>query len=149
MVKVADDQTGAFPALADRGDPVLVFDGDCGFCSSAARWAAREFHHGERAEAWQLVGSEFLDEHDLSLDDVTEAAWWVDGGGLKEGGHRAVGRALMAGRGLRRMVGVLALTPPFSWLAAGVYRMVVHWRHRLPPGGTPACKVDNPGSSDL
>jgi predicted DCC family thiol-disulfide oxidoreductase YuxK len=125
----------------DSEEAVLVFDGDCGFCTSAARWAAREFHHGERAEAWQLLGPVFLERHNLSLDDVTGAAWWVDGVGGRERGHRAVGRALMAGGGLRRVLGVFILFPPVSWLAAGVYRMVVRWRHLL-PGGTPACKAD-------
>ena len=125
---------------ADHPDSVLVFDGDCGFCTAAAEWAAREFRHGERTEAWQLLGPDFLDQHDLSLDDVSGAAWWVDGSGGRERGHRAIARALMAGGGLRRVLGALILVPPVSWLAAGVYRMVVRWRHLL-PGGTPACKV--------
>jgi len=125
---------------ADDGESVLVFDGDCGFCTSAAKWAARAFHHGERAEAWQLLGPDFLDQHHLSLDDVRDAAWWVDGSGDRERGHRAIGRALTAGGGLRRVLGAFVLVPPVSWLAAGVYRVVVRWRYLL-PGGTPACKV--------
>jgi hypothetical protein len=82
----------------------------------------------------------FLDQHRLSLDDVREAAWWVDGHGLRERGHRAVGKALLAGGGLRGAIGWLALTPPMSLVAAGIYRLVVRWRHLL-PGGIPACKT--------
>jgi predicted DCC family thiol-disulfide oxidoreductase YuxK len=119
---------------------VLVYDGDCGFCTMAAHWAARKFRHGERAEAWQFLGAEFLERHELSLEDVRQAAWWVDGRGLRERGHRAVGRALLASNGLRKVVGWLALTAPTSFAASGVYRLVVRWRYRL-PGGTPACKV--------
>ncbi|MGD0881133.1 MAG: NAD(P)H-binding protein [Acidimicrobiales bacterium] len=130
----------------DVGGSILVFDGDCGFCTTAATWAARQFHRGERAEAWQLLGPEILDRHDLSLDDVTEAAWWVDDSGRRERGYRAVGMALLAGGAPRRMVGRLVFVPPVSWLAAGVYRMVVRWRHRL-PGGTPACRFDATGTS--
>jgi predicted DCC family thiol-disulfide oxidoreductase YuxK len=122
------------------GDAVLVFDGDCGFCTTSATWAARKFRHGERAQAWQLLGKEFLDQHGMTLDDVQQAAWWVDGAG-RERGHRAVGRALQAGGGLRRVVGWFVLSPPSSLLAAGIYRLVVRWRYRL-PGGTPACKLD-------
>jgi predicted DCC family thiol-disulfide oxidoreductase YuxK len=121
-------------------DAVLVFDGDCSFCTTVARWSARRFRHGERAQAWQYLSTAFLEQHHLSVDDVRDAAWWVDGDGLRERGHRAVARALLAGGGVRWPVGWLAITPPTSWIAAGVYRFVVRWRYRL-PGGTPACKV--------
>jgi NADH dehydrogenase len=124
----------------DGHGAVLVYDGDCGFCTTVARWAARRFRHGERAEAWQFLGEDFLEEHRLSADDVLNAAWWVDGRGLRERGHRAVGRALLAGGGVRRVIGWSVLTPPTSWLAAGIYRLAVRWRYRL-PGRTPACKV--------
>ena len=107
----------------------------------AACWAARKFQHGARAEAWQFLGSDYLEQHDLTSEDVSQAAWWVDESGRRERGHRAGGRALEAGGGLRRVAGRLMLVPPVSWLAAGVYRLLVRWRYRL-PGGTPACKVD-------
>jgi predicted DCC family thiol-disulfide oxidoreductase YuxK len=118
----------------------LIFDGDCGFCTTCAYWAQRRFRHGERAEPWQLLGDGRLERFGLSEQDVKEAAWWVDGGGVRERGYRAVGRALVAGGGWRRAAGRLVLTPPVSWLAASVYRLVVRWRYRL-PGGTPACRV--------
>lgn len=121
------------------GDGVLVYDGDCGFCTASALWAARRFRRGERAMKWQLLDSGFLEDHGLSYDDVREAAWWVDDTGRRERGHRAAGRALQAGTGPRRVVGWFVLTPPSSWLAAGIYRAVVRFRHRL-PGGTD-CRV--------
>ncbi|HEV2361630.1 MAG TPA: DCC1-like thiol-disulfide oxidoreductase family protein [Acidimicrobiales bacterium] len=124
------------------GNPILVFDGDCGFCTTSARWAERGFHHGERAEAWQQLGEETLASFGLTIQDVERAAWWVDHAGLRERGHRAAGRALWAAGGLRRLAGAFVLTPPTSWVAAGVYRAVARWRYRL-PGGTPACRVDN------
>ena len=120
---------------------ILVFDGGCGFCTAAAKWAEKGFRHGERAESWQLLGEDFLEEHGLSLRDVQEASWWLAGDGPRERGHRAVGRALEAGDGLRRIVGWIVLTPPTSWIAAPLYRLVVRWRYRL-PGGTPACKIN-------
>ena len=129
-------------ARTGGGNPVLVFDGDCGFCTEAAKWAAREFRQGERAEAWQLLGSDVLDGYGLSLKDVSEAAWWVDDNGRRERGYRAIAMALLAGGRLRRAMGHLFLIPPVSWIAAGVYALVVRWRYRL-PGGTPACRIDS------
>jgi uncharacterized protein YbjT (DUF2867 family)/predicted DCC family thiol-disulfide oxidoreductase YuxK len=131
----------AIPSTAcDTGAPVLLFDGDCGFCTSAARWAEGGFRHGERAEPWQLLGDEMLDSFGLSVADVEQAAWWVDAAGTRERGHRAAGMALQAGGGWRQVLGWFVLTPPTSWLAAAVYRGVVRWRYRL-PGGTPACRL--------
>jgi predicted DCC family thiol-disulfide oxidoreductase YuxK len=124
----------------DDGVAVLVFDGDCGFCTTAATWAERRFRHGERAQAWQLIAPPVLTSMGLSLEDVGQAAWWVDADGTRARGHRAIGKALQAGGGGRRVVGWFVLTPPTSVLAAGVYRLVVRWRYRL-PGGTPACRV--------
>jgi predicted DCC family thiol-disulfide oxidoreductase YuxK len=118
----------------------LIFDGDCGFCTSAANWTSRRFHHGERAEAWQLLPTEMLERYGLTHHDLQEAAWWVDDTGLRKRGHLAVGRSLRANGGVWKVAGWLTLHPPTRWLASGVYRLVVRWRYRL-PGGTPACKV--------
>ncbi len=120
---------------------VLVYDGACRFCTTAALWAQMRFHRGERAEPWQALGSGTLDSFGLTRRDVEQAAWWVHPDGRRERGHRAVGRALQAGGGWRRVAGGFVLTPPTSWLGAGVYRLVVRWRHRL-PDGTPACHLD-------
>lgn len=124
---------------------ILIFDGDCGFCTSVSGWSARRFQHGERAQAWQLLDVGVLDHHGLSKPDVQDAAWWVDDSGLRERGHRAIGRALHADGGFWKFLSWFVLTPPTSWIAAGVYKVVVRWRYKL-PGGTPACRVANHGS---
>jgi predicted DCC family thiol-disulfide oxidoreductase YuxK len=127
------------PARAPQGS-TLIFDGDCGFCTTVARSTARRFRHGERAEAWQLLEEGELERHGLTLGDVTEAAWWVDDSGTRDRGHRAIGAALRADGGLWRLLSWIVLTPPTSFIAAASYRLVVRWRYKL-PGGTPACKV--------
>lgn len=126
---------------AAQSGSLLIFDGDCGFCTTVARWAARRFRHGERAEAWQLLDAGVLAHYGLSHSDVRDAAWWVDDRGLRERGHRAAGQALHADGGLLRIVSWFVLNPPTSWLAAVIYRVVVRWRYKL-PGGTPACNVE-------
>ncbi len=123
-----------------RTGSLLIFDGDCGFCTSVARWSARRFRHGEETEAWQLLDPKVLDQHELTLREVKDAAWWVDDSGLRERGHRAVGRALGAQGKHWRVVSWIVLNPPTSWLAASLYLLVARWRHRL-PGATPACRA--------
>jgi len=121
--------------------PLLVFDGACGFCTTAARWAAKGFDGPARAVPWQSLGDTGLRELGLSTLEAQQAAWWVDESSRLFRGHRAVGKALLAGHGGRRVAGRMVLTPPFSWAAAGLYRLVARPRRRL-PGGTPACRAD-------
>jgi NADH dehydrogenase len=125
----------------------LLFDGDCGFCTTAATAAAKGFQHGERAVPWRDAGDDFLAAHELSNQQVRDAAWWVDDTGRRERGHRAVGYALVAAGGFKARCGVMMLTPPLSWIAALAYRVVVRWRYKL-PGGTPACHVARSNSSN-
>jgi predicted DCC family thiol-disulfide oxidoreductase YuxK len=115
----------------------LLFDGDCGFCTSSADWLRRRTRAGVEVVPWQRVD---LDELGLTVEQVSGAAYWVDDAGENFRGHRAVGRALLrCGRGWK-IVGWLCLIPPASWVAAGVYRLAARYRYQL-PGGTPACRV--------
>jgi len=120
--------------------PLLVYDGDCSFCSSSARWIAARWQGPEQAVAWQRLSADQLERLGLTLDDVRCAAWWVDGGGRTSRGHVAIARALRAAPGWPSVVGRVLLVPPFRWLAAGAYPLIARWRHRL-PGGTPACRM--------
>ncbi|MBO0691648.1 MAG: DUF393 domain-containing protein [Acidimicrobiaceae bacterium] len=129
------------PATTDDAVPLLIYDGDCGFCTTTSRWAEKGFRNGEQIEAWQLLGEGALASLGLSVHDVEQAAWWVEADGSLERGHRAAGRALEAAGGWRRVVGTMMLVPPTTWLAAAVYRVVVRYRYRL-PGGSPACRID-------
>jgi len=119
--------------------PLLVFDGECGFCTSAANWARRGWRGPERAVPWQLMDTEELRAVGLTVELAQEAAWWVDPHGRLWRGHRAIGRSLTAGRGWRRAAGTIVLARPISPLAAYVYELVVRHRDRL-PGATPACR---------
>ncbi|MDA8379526.1 MAG: DCC1-like thiol-disulfide oxidoreductase family protein [Actinomycetota bacterium] len=133
------DAASPVAARPSRG-PLLIFDGDCRWCSAAAGYAARHLHHGERVVAWQSLGARGLSAVGLSREDASVAAWWVDGPESRHRGHKAVGKALVATGGWRRCAGALALVPPTSWIAAGAYRVIVRTRSRL-PGGTPACRA--------
>lgn len=116
---------------------MLLFDGDCAFCTTTAAWIGRRLPDDVLVTAWQFVD---LDELGLTEQDVTTAAYWVDAWGHAHRGHRAAAKALIAAGKGWPVLGVLGLFPPTSWVAAALYRWIADNRYRL-PGGTPACKV--------
>ena len=122
---------------------LLVYDGDCGFCTKSARWAGAALPADADVQPWQALD---LDELGLSERDVSEAAWWFDDAGAKHRGSRAIAGVLAASRGWRRLAGRLLSVPPLSWLAIPVYALVARYRYRL-PGATDACRVDGSPAS--
>jgi predicted DCC family thiol-disulfide oxidoreductase YuxK len=116
--------------------PMLVYDGDCSFCSRWAQWVAGRWRGPERAVAWQQLAAL---PAGLDAADVREAAWWIGADGSRSRGHLAIAYALRAAPGWPSLLGRVLLVPPFRWLARFSYPLVARWRHRL-PGGTPACR---------
>lgn len=118
----------------------LIYDGDCGFCTTAANWIVGRWpvQSGARAIPWQFVNSQVIEDSQLASEDLKRAAWWIEGD-LREQGSRAVGRALVEAGGLLAILGRSILVPPLSWIAPFGYKFVARHRYRL-PGATPACK---------
>jgi len=125
-----------------RGRPVLVFDGDCGFCTTSARFLHRWVVRDGSATVcpWQLLDLEALH---LTADQCRSAVQWVGEDGQVASGHLAVAAALRAGDPVWRPAGALLVAPGLSWLAARLYAWVAAHRDAL-PGGTPACRMDDP-----
>jgi len=119
------------------GRSVLVFDGDCGFCTSSARFLQRRVVRDgtTRIAPWQRLD---LDELGLTEDQCRAAVQWVGGDGQVASGHAAIAATLRAGHSVWRPVGALLVAPGFSWLAARLYSWISDHRYAL-PGGTPAC----------
>jgi predicted DCC family thiol-disulfide oxidoreductase YuxK len=128
------------------GRPLLVFDGDCGFCTKSAEWVSRDWRGRARAVPWQTLGEKGLAEIGLTIEQVTESAWWVDQLNQPVGGHRAIGESLRACRGWKRALGTAIVSPPLDWIGPAAYRLVARHRYRL-PGGTPACRAADPAPS--
>ncbi len=128
--------------MAGRKQPVLVYDGDCAFCTSCARALERI---GPDAEivAWQLTD---LAELGITEAQAIEAVQWVRVDGTVRSGHEAVAAVLSTAGWGWRAIGRVVLMPGISWLAAKVYRLVADNRRRL-PGGTPACAGSPAGGS--
>jgi predicted DCC family thiol-disulfide oxidoreductase YuxK len=116
---------------------VLVFDGDCGFCTASARFIERYVHPPARVVAWQRAD---LAEIGLTRAECVEAVQWVGADGRRGAGPVAVGYLLRAAPLGWKPLGWLLLLPPVRWLAWPVYRWIARHRHQL-PGGSPACAL--------
>lgn len=117
-----------------RERPVLVYDGDCAFCTSCVHILERI---GPDAEivAWQLTD---LAELGMTEEQAADAVRWVQIDGTVRSGHEAIAEVLSTAGRAWRIVGRLLMLPGASWLAAKAYRLVADNRYRL-PGGTPTC----------
>jgi predicted DCC family thiol-disulfide oxidoreductase YuxK len=119
----------------DVTEPVLVFDGDCAFCTSCALFAQRVLPGGVRWTPWQFAN---LDELGLTRQDATESVQWVAVDGSIAAGPVAVARLLRSSGGAWSLMGRVLEFRPVLALAWPIYRWVARNRHRM-PGGTPAC----------
>ena len=117
---------------------VLIFDGDCGFCTTTANFIERHSSTPIEIHPWQ-----FIDVSTYGLTEAQVAAkvyMVVDGQPFA--GHEAFAQILIVQRNiLLRAIGHTLMAPPFSWLARPGYFFIAKYRHKL-PGGTPACKID-------
>jgi predicted DCC family thiol-disulfide oxidoreductase YuxK len=126
-------------------NPVLLYDGDCAFCSSSVRYAERWFE----TSRWETVPFQFADLGALAEftgGQVTglraeHEVLWITPDRRVYGGAQAVARLLLrTRRPLWSALGGLMTLPPFAQAAAVGYRLVAANRQRL-PGGTPACAL--------
>lgn len=120
-------------SLADA--PVLVYDGDCAFCTRSVRFIERRIGRRPLIVAWQRTDLEALG---LTREMCETAVQWVGLDGEVSSGHRAVARTLIHGRSGWWVLGRFILLPGVSAVAAVVYRWVARNRHRM-PGGTAEC----------
>ena len=116
----------------------LVYDGDCGFCTTSAKWIERRLGDDVRVEMWQALDIESMG---LSTSDVSTAAYFVDPDGTLHRGHAGIGRSLEHMSPPFRAAGWAMQRPPISWAAQPVYRLVAKYRHKL-PGATDACRIN-------
>jgi len=129
------------------GRPVLVFDGDCGFCSTSARFARRWVDRRERY-AIRPYQQHDLPALGLTVEQCRASSWFVSPDGRAHGGAGSIAAALRCGAVGWRPLGLLLAAPGIRKLAEYGYRWVSANRFRL-PGGTAACRAPaagHPGS---
>ena len=119
---------------------VLIFDGDCGFCTTTANFIARHSSSPIAIHPWQFID---VSAYGLTEAQVSAKVYMVVDG-VPFAGHEAFAQILLLQRNwVLKTLGWLAMHPPISWLARPVYWLVAKYRHKL-PGGTPACKLEPP-----
>jgi predicted DCC family thiol-disulfide oxidoreductase YuxK len=123
-------------------DPVLVFDGDCAFCSSCVRLAERYLRQTLASGGWTAQPYQFTDLAAMGLTEERAACevLWVTPSGAVYGGAQAVAKLLLRSGGGWAYLGGLLRLAPVRPVAAAVYRLVARNRHRM-PGGTKACTL--------
>ncbi|WP_078888888.1 thiol-disulfide oxidoreductase DCC family protein [Streptomyces sclerotialus] len=120
-----------------RTRPVLVFDGDCSFCTSSVRFIERHLRPRCASIPWQRAP---LASFGVPRRRAEHEVLWVTPTNEVHGGAQAVAKLLMsAGKGWA-VLGATLTFPPMRWLARALYQLIAHNRHRL-PGGTPACAL--------
>ena len=124
-------------ATAPSVPATLIFDGDCGFCTSAANFVVKHSSYPIVAHAWQLTD---VSRFGLIEHQVAERVYFSVSG-QNYGGHLAFAYILFVqDNWFLKAAGWIMTVPPVCWLASLGYRLVARFRHRL-PGGTPACKL--------
>lgn len=115
----------------------FLFDGDCAFCSTSARFIERRIPTRATVVPWQYSDLAALG---VSQEACEEAVQWIAVDGTVTSGSRAIGRLLMDAGSFWRPLGWLLLVPPGSWIAPPIYRLIARNRDKL-PGGTAACAM--------
>jgi predicted DCC family thiol-disulfide oxidoreductase YuxK len=115
---------------------VFLYDGDCAFCSSCARWLRRWVPTTVTVLPWQFADAGALG---VTAAECDAAVQWIDGA-RRASGPAAIAALLRTShvgwRGVGRLLGTrvgLALTWP-------VYRWVARNRDRM-PGATATCAL--------
>ena len=117
---------------------VFLYDGDCAFCTSCARFIERHIPTATVVTPWQFADLEALG---VSQDEAEASVQWIDpraGRRLNASGPAAIARLLVDAGSYWRPLGWLLDRRPVRWIAGPAYRLIARNRHRL-PGGTAAC----------
>ncbi len=116
---------------------MLLYDGDCAFCTTCVQLLERRIRPDAEIVAWQFAD---LPRLGVGEEQASEALQWVGADGAVRSGHEAVAAMLGSSGGIWRGAGRALLLPGLSWIAAHAYRLIARNRQRL-PGGTPACQL--------
>ena len=116
---------------------IVIYDGDCAFCSSAARFAQRRVAPNLNYSPYQLTE---LAKHGISTEQARSSLKFVTDSNDVLSAHLAVSQIMRNGNKVWRLVGIISTLPIVRSLAALGYMVPAKYRHKL-PGGTATCKM--------
>ncbi|MFF5898057.1 thiol-disulfide oxidoreductase DCC family protein [Streptomyces argenteolus] len=117
--------------------PVLVYDGDCAFCTTSLTYLMRRLRPKCAITPWQFTD---LDALGISRRRAQHELLYVSPTGTVYGGAQAVAKLLLRAGGIWAWPGGLLTLPPVRWIAHGIYRIIAAHRDRM-PGGSPTCAM--------
>lgn len=122
---------------ASTEKPTLIFDGDCGFCTSVARHFEKRSFTPIGITPWQRTN---LATFGLTELEAREQVYLYRDGELFAGAECFAELMRIQGDPFHRLVAATMRAPGMRRLSAAGYRFVARNRHRF-PGGTPACEM--------
>lgn len=117
--------------------PVLIFDGDCGFCTTTANWIKKNSKVALEIAPYQWTE---LGQYGLTTEEATARVQVVVGDKVFAGHYCMSQLLLIQPNILLKLVGALMVLPGLDSISAKVYEWIAANRQKL-PGGTPACKL--------
>ena len=117
--------------------PVLIYDGDCAFCSSSVRFIERRIRRHPSCQPWQWLD---LGAYGVTREECELAVQFVDAEARVHSAERGIARILIHGGKGWALIGRVMLVPGIRHIAGIVYRWISKNRHRM-PGGTPQCSL--------
>ncbi|MET9595158.1 DUF393 domain-containing protein [Streptomyces sp. NPDC006516] len=117
--------------------PVVVYDGDCAFCTTSLTYLMRRLRPKCAVTPWQFTD---LDALGVSRRRAQHELLYVSPTGTVYGGAQAVAKLLLRAGGIWAWPGGMLTLPPVRWIAHGIYRIIATHRDRM-PGGSPACAM--------
>lgn len=117
----------------------VIYDGDCAFCSSAARFGKAKVAPNLEFLAYQQTD---LTKFDLTATECEKSLQYVADDHHIYSGASAVAEILISADFPYLLIGRVMNLPLINRLAQLGYNLIARNRHRL-PGGTPTCKIEN------
>src|SRR3954462_15901367 len=96
------------PVSRGRQAPTLVYDGDCGFCTTSIRFVQRRIRPTCTYVAWQFAD---LDSLGVTEQRAQREVLWITHQGRIHGGSRSVAKVLQSAGGGWSVLGGMLLTP--------------------------------------
>jgi predicted DCC family thiol-disulfide oxidoreductase YuxK len=122
----------------------LIYDGDCGICTTLAGFARRRLHPDADVAASQELDLAF---YGVTEAQCAEALQFVTADGRVHAAQDAVAHLLLVSPPVWRPAGHVLRLPGVNALAGLVYRWVARNRYRL-PGSSQACAVPPDGARE-